>query len=90
MGRILFISAFCMVGGLVIATDQGLSPKVATKPPRDHITCWQNHAVVDLPIVDLPIVIPSHYSEQATEELRAIVCEEYFGFSPVVTPPSDL
>ncbi len=85
MSRILFISAFCMVVGLVIATDQGLSPKVATKPPRDHITCWQNHAVVDL-----IIITPSHYSEQAAEELHTIVCEEYFGFSPVVTPPSDL
>ena len=90
MGRILFISAFCVVGGLVIATNQNPSLKSATTPSRNHITCWQNHAVVDLPIVDLPIVIPSHYSEQAAEELRAIVCEEYFGFSPVVTPPSDL
>ena len=85
MNKILFITGFVIVGGLVIATDQGLSPKVATKPPRDHITCWQNHAVVDL-----IIITPSHYSEQAAEELRAIVCEEYFGFSPVVTPPSDL
>ena len=85
MKKLLFITAFCLVGGLVIATDQSLSPKVATTPPRDRITCWQNHAVVDL-----PIVIPASYSEQAAEELRAIVCEEYFGSSPVVTPPSNL
>ena len=85
MGRILFISAFCMVGGLVIATNQNPSLKSATTSSRNHITCWQNHAVVDL-----PIIIPASYSEQAAEELRAIVCEEYFGFSPVVTPPSDL
>ena len=85
MSRILFISAFCVVGGLVIATNSSLSPKVATTPSRNYITCWQNHAVVDL-----QIIIPSHYSEQTAEELRAIVCEEYFGFSPVVTPPSDL
>ncbi len=85
MSRILFISAFCIVGGLVIATNQNTALKSVTTPPRDRITCWQNHAVVDL-----PIVIPASYSEQTAEELRAIVCEEYFGFSPVVTPPSDL
>ena len=85
MNKILFITGFVIVGGLVIATDRSLSPKVVTTPPRDRITCWQNHAVVDL-----PIMIPASYSEQAAEELRAIVCEEYFGFSPVVTPPSDL
>ena len=85
MNKILFITGFVIVGGLVIATDRSPAPKVATTPPRDRITCWQNHAVVDL-----PIIIPASYSEQAAEELRAIVCEEYFGSSPVVTPPSDL
>ena len=85
MNKILFITGFVIVGGLVIATNQSLSQKPATTPPRDRITCWQNHAVVDL-----PIVIPASYSEQAAEELRAIVCEEYFGSSPVVTPPTDL
>lgn len=85
MNKLLFIAAFVIAGGLVIATDRSPSPKVATTPSRDHITCWQNHAVVDL-----PIMIPASYSEQAAEELRAIVCEEYFGATPVVTPPSDL
>ena len=85
MNKILFITGFVIVGGLVIATNQSLSPKPATTPSRSYITCWQDHAVVNL-----PIVIPAHYSEQAAEELRAIVCEEYFGSSPVVTPPSDL
>ena len=85
MNKILFITAFVIVGGLVIATDRSPLPKIATTPPRDRITCWQNHAVVDL-----PIIIPASYSEQAAEELRAIVCEEYFGSSPVVTPPTDL
>ena len=85
MNKILFITGFVIVGGLVIATNQSLSPKVATTPSRNHITCWQDHAVVNL-----PIVIPAHYSEQTAEELRTIVCEEYFGSSPVVTPPSDL
>ena len=85
MNKILFITAFVIVGGLVIAINQNPSLKSATTPPRDRITCWQNHAVVDL-----PIMIPANYSEQTAEELRAIVCEEYFGFSPVVTPPSDL
>lgn len=85
MNKLLFISAFCIAGGLIIATNQSPSPKVATTPPRDRITCWQNHAVVNL-----PIVIPANYSEQAAEELRAIVCEEYFGSTPVVTPPTDL
>ena len=85
MNKILFIAGFVIVGGLVIATDQSLSPKVATTPSRNYITCWQDHAVVGL-----PIVIPAHYSEQAAEELRTSVCEEYFGSSSVVTPPSDL
>lgn len=85
MNKILFIAAFVIAGGLVIATDRSPSPKIATTPPRDRITCWQNHAVVDL-----PIMIPANYSEQSAEELRAIVCEEYFGSSPIVTPSSDL
>ena len=85
MNKILFIAGFVIVGGLVIATDRSPSPKVAITPPRDRITCWQNHAVVSL-----PIMIPASYSEQAAEELRTIVCEEYFGSSPVVTPPTDL
>ena len=85
MNKILFITGFVIVGGLVIATDRSPSPKAATTPPRDRITCWQNHAVVDL-----PIVIPASHSEQAAEELRAIVCEEYFGSTPVINSPSDL
>lgn len=85
MNKILFITGFVIVGGLVIATNQNPSLKSAITPPRDRITCWQNHAVVDL-----PIMIPASYSEQAAEELRAIVCEEYFGSTPVVTPPTDL
>ena len=85
MNKILFIAAFCIAGGLVIATNRNPAPKIVTTPPRDRITCWQNHAVVDL-----PIIIPASYSEQAAEELRAIVCEEYFGSTPVVTPPTDL
>ena len=85
MNKILFIAAFVIVGGLVIATDRSLSLKSATTPPSDRITCWQNHAVVDL-----PIMIPASYSEQAAEELRTIVCEEYFGSTPVINSPSDL
>lgn len=85
MNKILFIAGFVIVGGLVIATNQNPLLKSTITPPYDRITCWQNHAVVDL-----PIIIPASYSEQAAEELRAIVCEEYFGFSHVVTPPSDL
>ena len=69
MNKILFITAFCIAGGLVIAMDRSPSPKIDTTPPRDRITCWQNHAVIDL-----PIMIPASYSEQAAEELRAIVC----------------
>lgn len=85
MNKILFITGFVIAGGLVIATNQSPSSKVATTHSRNYITCWQDHAVVDL-----PIIIPAHYSEQTAEELRTIVCEEYFGSSPVVIPPTDL
>ena len=84
MHKILSCTITVIVASIAIGSCYKEKTKIVKATNRDRITCWQNHA-----FVDLPIQIPAHYSEAEADELRASVCLEYFGSTHVVTPPID-
>lgn len=71
MNKILFITAFVVVGSITFYFGNVNKPSI----PRN-VYCWQNHAVIDL-----PIDIPTNLSEAQAEQFRKDVCEAFFGQS---------